>query len=68
MGAARWRVISLPEICWRAVETAGWSWSEGRAIAHAIYAYLAGELPPEMGRAHRPVGPDLGSRSATDRA
>jgi len=41
----------------RAVETAGWSWSEGRAIAHAIHAYLAGDLPPEMGEKIALSGP-----------
>jgi thioredoxin reductase len=57
----------------RAVETAGWSWSEGRSIAHAIHAYLAGDLPPEMGErialsgpisAHVPqrIAPELASR------
>lgn len=30
----------------RAVETAGWCWSEGRAVAGAIAAALAGRLPP----------------------
>jgi NADPH-dependent 2,4-dienoyl-CoA reductase/sulfur reductase-like enzyme len=30
----------------RAVETAGWCWAEGRAVAGAIAAALAGRLPP----------------------
>ncbi|WP_198666132.1 FAD/NAD(P)-binding oxidoreductase [Tropicimonas sp. IMCC34043] len=30
----------------RAVETAGWCWAEGRAVAGAIAADLAGRLPP----------------------
>lgn len=33
----------------RAVETAGWSWSEGRAIARAIHAHLKGALAPDPG-------------------
>lgn len=41
----------------RAVETGGWSWSEGRAIAHAIHAYLDGDLPPEMGEQITLSGP-----------
>jgi NADPH-dependent 2,4-dienoyl-CoA reductase/sulfur reductase-like enzyme len=41
----------------RAVETAGWSWSEGRSIAHAIHAYLAGDLPSEMGEPIALSGP-----------
>lgn len=35
----------------RPVETAGWSWSEGRAVARAVAAALAGRLPaPEARR------------------
>jgi len=33
----------------RPVETAGWCWAEGRRVAHAIHAALAGTLPPPGG-------------------
>ena len=33
----------------RAVETAGWCWAEGRAIAGAIHAHLSGTLPEGAG-------------------
>ncbi|SMY08612.1 NAD(P)/FAD-dependent oxidoreductase [Flavimaricola marinus] len=41
----------------RAVETAGWSWSEGRAIGAAIHAYLNDGLPADPGQRIRRSGP-----------
>lgn len=44
----------------RGVETAGWCWAEGRAVAGAIAAHLAGRLPaPEPARPVEISGPGL---------
>jgi NADPH-dependent 2,4-dienoyl-CoA reductase/sulfur reductase-like enzyme len=41
----------------RAVETAGWSWAEGRRIAAAIHAHLSGLLAADLGQLIRMSGP-----------
>ena len=43
----------------RPVETAGWSWAEGRAVGHAIAADLAGGLPSAQPERIKMIGDAL---------